>query len=285
MTTATITKNIAQEIWLESILNAAPLGIIVIDSGGKIFMVNREVEKLFGYKPEELEGQYVEVLIPERYREGHPALRNSYTRSDSEARSMGAERELMALHKDGSEFSIEIGLGPVMIEGKKNIVATIIDTTEKREHAAREKRQAEKIQALYNDFLEVSTPLLTLWEGITVLPLIGTLDSRRAQDAMEKSLSRMAEDKVRVLIIDITGVIAVDTMVADQLIRMAAAVRLMGGECILTGISPEIARTVSRLGVDFSELNTRATLADGFALAIRTLRSGKAKQWKIYADE
>ncbi|NIQ12575.1 MAG: STAS domain-containing protein, partial [Gammaproteobacteria bacterium] len=69
--------------------------------------------------------------------------------------------------------------------------------------------------------------------------------------------------KVKVLIIDITGVIAVDTMVADQLIRMATAVRLMGGECILTGIRPEIARTVSRLGVDFSELNTRATLADG----------------------
>ncbi|NIQ12576.1 MAG: PAS domain S-box protein, partial [Gammaproteobacteria bacterium] len=84
---------------------------------------------------DELAGQYIEVLIPERYREGHPALRNKYIRSDAGPRSMGANRELMALRKDGSEFPVEIGLGPVLIDDKKHVVATIIDITEKKEQA------------------------------------------------------------------------------------------------------------------------------------------------------
>jgi rsbT co-antagonist protein RsbR len=106
-----------------------------------------------------------------------------------------------------------------------------------------------------------------------VLPLIGTVDTRRAQDALEKALTSMAEQQMRVLIVDITGVITVDTMVADHLLQMAAAVRLMGGETILTGISPEVARTIVHLGVDLSALKTRATLAQGLALAIKLIKA------------
>jgi len=132
----------------------------------------------------------------------------------------------------------------------------------------------QKVQlerAHYEDLMELSSPLLSVWKGIKVLPLIGTLDSLRTQDAMEKALTCMAEEQVRVLIVDITGVLTVDTMVSDHLLRMATAVRLMGGDCILTGISPEVARTVTQLGVDLSTLHTRNTLHEGLALGIKLL--------------
>ncbi len=125
-----------------------------------------------------------------------------------------------------------------------------------------------KARQLQEDLLELSTPVLSLWDGILSVPLIGTLDSRRTQDAMEKALTRMADDKARVLIVDITGVPVGDTIVANYLIRMATAVRLMGGECILTGINPVTAMTIVHLGMDLSGINTRSTLARGLELAI-----------------
>ena len=125
------------------------------------------------------------------------------------------------------------------------------------------------------DILELSTPVLSVWKDVLVLPLIGTLDTRRTKDTMEKALTRLAEEKARVLIIDITGVPVIDTMVADHLVRLAAAVKMMGGECVITGISPATAMTIISLGVDLSSMSTGASLADGLKLAIDiSARSG-----------
>jgi rsbT co-antagonist protein RsbR len=119
------------------------------------------------------------------------------------------------------------------------------------------------------ELLELSTPVISLWEGVLALPLIGTLDSARAQVVMESLLDRIAATHVHTAIIDITGVPTVDTMVAQHLMKTIAAARLMGADCILSGIRPQIAQTIVHLGVDLAGVVTKATLADAFLHATR----------------
>ena len=132
----------------------------------------------------------------------------------------------------------------------------------------------EIIQRQQAEMLELSTPVVKLWEGILALPLIGTLDSRRTQIVMESLLERIVETGADIAIIDITGVPTVDTLVAQHLIKTVNAARLMGTECIISGIRPQIAQTIVHLGVDLQGVVTKATLADAFALALA--KSGRA---------
>jgi rsbT co-antagonist protein RsbR len=119
------------------------------------------------------------------------------------------------------------------------------------------------------DMLELSTPVVSLWDGILALPMIGTLDSSRTQVVMEALLHRIVETGAEVAIIDITGVPTVDTLVAQHLIKTVTAARLMGADCIISGIRPQIAATIVHLGVDLTDIATKATLADAFRLALR----------------
>jgi rsbT co-antagonist protein RsbR len=129
--------------------------------------------------------------------------------------------------------------------------------------------------------LELSTPVVKLWDGILALPMIGTLDSARTQVVMESLLQRIMETGAEVAIIDITGVPTVDTLVAQHLIKTITAARLMGADCIISGIRPQIAATIVHLGVDLSAVITKATLADAFAVALTrvglVVRPGSAR--------
>ena len=118
------------------------------------------------------------------------------------------------------------------------------------------------------DMLELSTPVVTLWDGIVALPLIGTLDSARTQVVMETLLQAIVATDSRVAIIDITGVATVDTLVAQHLLKTITAARLMGAECILSGIRPQIAQTIVHLGIDLQEITTKARLSDAFRVAL-----------------
>ncbi len=119
------------------------------------------------------------------------------------------------------------------------------------------------------EMLELSTPVVTLWTGVLALPLIGTLDSARTQVVMENLLERIVETGASIAILDITGVPTVDTLVAQHLLKTVAAARLMGADCIISGIRPQIAQTIVHLGVDLNTVTTKATLADAFAIALR----------------
>jgi len=123
------------------------------------------------------------------------------------------------------------------------------------------------------EMLELSTPVVTLWDGIVALPLIGTLDSARTQVVMESLLQAIVQTNSRFAIIYITGVPTVDTLVAQHLLKTITAARLMGAECILSGIRPQIAQTIVHLGINLEDVITKAKLADAFKLALE--RSGR----------
>ena len=132
-----------------------------------------------------------------------------------------------------------------------------------------QKTREEVIQRQQRELLELSTPVVQLWEGVLALPLIGTLDSARTQVVMESLLEKIVQSGAAIAIIDITGVPTVDTLVAQHLMKTVAAARLMGADCIISGIRPQIAQTIVHLGVDLSQVVTKASLADAFVLSLQ----------------
>ena len=134
------------------------------------------------------------------------------------------------------------------------------------------KAREETIRRQQEEMLELSTPVVKLWEGILALPLIGTLDSARTQVVMESLLEAIVQTNSKVAIIDITGVPTVDTVVAQHLLKTVTAARLMGADCIISGVRPQIAQTIVHLGINLLDITTKATLSAAFSVALQ--RSG-----------
>ncbi|WP_245818016.1 STAS domain-containing protein [Granulicella rosea] len=133
------------------------------------------------------------------------------------------------------------------------------------------------------EMLELSTPVVKLWDGVLALPIIGTLDSSRTQTIMESLLERIVETGSEIAIIDITGVPTVDTLTAQHLLKTVTAARLMGAECIISGIRPQIAQTIVHLGVELGDVVTKASLADAFKIALQRTGFALAKRSSITA--
>ena len=140
-----------------------------------------------------------------------------------------------------------------------------------------QKSREEVILRQQQAMLELSTPVIELWQGILAIPLIGTLDSDRTQMVMQNLLEAIVAKSAGIAIIDITGVPTVDTLVAQHLLKTVAAARLMGADCIISGIRPQIAQTIIHLGVDLGNVATKATLADALVVALRKLGLAVAK--------
>ncbi|HEX2544403.1 MAG TPA: STAS domain-containing protein [Ramlibacter sp.] len=149
---------------------------------------------------------------------------------------------------------------------------------------AHQRGREQVIARQHAELLELSTPVIKLWDGILAIPLIGTLDSERTQTVMESLLEAIVKTGASVAIIDITGVPTVDTLVSQHLLKTVAAARLMGAECIISGIRPQIAQTIVHLGVDLGDVSTKATLAEALRIALSRRGLGIAALPGRHAD-
>jgi rsbT co-antagonist protein RsbR len=165
--------------------------------------------------------------------------------------------------KDSEKLAGEVWLLTVLLD-KLGLYTTEIYQQNRESVIARQQEE----------LMELSTPVVELWDNIVALPLIGTLDSARTQVVMENLLQKIVDNEAMIAIIDITGVPTVDTLVAQHLLKTVAAARLMGADCIISGMRPQIAQTIVHLGVNLSDVVTKATLADAFAVALQ--RTGAA---------
>lgn len=170
-----------------------------------------------------------------------------------------------ALQKDMSSDSQ--GLVQAIAE-----VTGLVDAMAQWTVDAYQRTREQLIARQQEELLELSTPVIKLWDGVLAVPMIGTLDSNRTQLVMETLLQRIVETEASLAIIDITGVPTVDTLVAQHLLKTVTAIRLMGADCIISGIRPQIAQTIVHLGIDLQTVTSKATLADALALALK--RSG-----------
>jgi rsbT co-antagonist protein RsbR len=155
----------------------------------------------------------------------------------------------------------------------------VAERTAKLEAEVAERQKTEKeledklslILKQRESILELSTPCIKVWDGVLVIPLIGALDTRRSQRLTEELLTSIGDTQSQIAIIDITGVPTVDSAVANHLLKTASSVRLMGAECVITGIRPEVAQTIIHLGIDLSNIETLSTLAEGLKWAFKQL--------------
>ena len=154
-------------------------------------------------------------------------------------------------------------------------LGTAVDSIAQHTVSTFQRTREDIIRRQQEDLLELSTPVVKLWEGVLAVPMIGVLDSNRTQMVMETLLQTIVETGSELAIIDITGVPTVDTLVAQHLLKTVAAIRLMGADCIISGIRPQIAQTIVHLGIDLQGITTKASLADALSLALQ--RTG----WRI----
>jgi rsbT co-antagonist protein RsbR len=148
------------------------------------------------------------------------------------------------------------------------LLSVLVDKMAQWTVSTYQQSREEIIRRQQQDLLELSTPVIKLFEGVLAVPMIGTLDSSRTQTVMETLLQRIVETGSRLAIIDITGVPTVDTLVAQHLLKTASAIRLMGAECIISGIRPQIAQTIVHLGIDLQGIATKSSLADALEMAM-----------------
>lgn len=255
----------ATEKMLQALVNnVQDYAVILLDPEGKVLSWNAGAERLKGWKAEEIIGQHFSRFYPPE-----EAARGKAAEELKAAAAQGRfEDEGWRMRKDGTRFWANVVV--TALRGEKGELwgygKLTRDLTERRQAEEQIKRQAQEIQET------ATVPVVQVWEGVVLVPIIGTLNSQRTQQLMEKLLHRVTETNSPVALLDITGVPAIDTQTAQHLIETIAAVRLLGAEVVLTGVRPMIAQTLVHLGIDLSNVITRSSLSAGLRLALNRLQ-------------
>jgi rsbT co-antagonist protein RsbR len=163
----------------------------------------------------------------------------------------------------------QLGADPALLMEAVWAASMLVDKIAQHTVATFQQAREDIIKRQQEELLELSTPVIKLWDGVLAVPMIGVLDSNRTQIVMETLLQKIAETESGLAIIDITGVPTVDTLVAQHLLKTVSAIRLMGADCIISGIRPQIAQTIVHLGIDLQGITTKATLADALSIALQ----------------
>ncbi|UDN22561.1 PAS domain-containing protein [Aeromonas veronii] len=254
------------------------MGKVEFSLEGTILDANPRFLDIVGYQLEELKGQHHRLLVDPDYAQSADYL----AFWDTLRRGEFLAGEFCRLNKQGQEVWIQGSYNPVLdLNGKPSkIVKFATDITAQVEQhrqlkqAMVEAEEAARVrEELHQSLQEMSTPVTPIWDGILLLPLVGIIDSMRTADVMNKSLTKIAETRARVFVLDIAGVATVDTGVANQLIKITKATQFMGCEAIISGVSPAIARTMVELGVSVGDVRTTATLRDAFEIALKRVGS------------
>jgi rsbT co-antagonist protein RsbR len=237
--------------------------IITLDLSGNVSSWNPGAERLKGYRAQEIIGKHFSCFYPaEEVQRGQTEHELKVAAAEGRFEDEGSWR----VRKDGSRF-----IANVVITALRDQNGELMGFGKITRDITERKLAEEKIFKQAKEILEMSTPVVKIWEGVIVVPLIGTLDTERAQRLTEHLLHRIMETGSLVALLDITGVPTIDTKSAQHIIETIAAVRLLGAEVVLTGIRPAIAQTLVHLGIDLASVTTRPSLAAGLRYALEGL--------------
>ncbi len=258
---------------LDQAFFTSPLATIEWDTKGIVRSWNPSAERIFGWPADEAIGQNIVTLLV-------PDMALEHVQGVVDALLSGAIVNSRNLNITKDKRLITCQWYNTLVRDELGTVVGAISQTEDvseqlRAEEERQSLQQQVIEAQAAALRELSTPLIPLANGIVAMPLIGSVDSGRAQQVIEELLSGVSSNDAHTAILDITGVPIVDTQVADALLRAAQAVKLLGAEVILTGIRPEVAQTLVGLGVSFNSLVTRSTLQSGIAYAFERGKSSR----------
>jgi anti-anti-sigma factor len=248
--------------------NVKDYAIVMIDPQGYVVTWNAGAQKIKGYTADEIIGKHFSVFYTkEDIAQGKTEKELSIALKDGRY-----EDESWRVRKDGSRFWANVVITPLRDEhGVLRGFGKLTRDLTERKKAEEMKAQNAATEALSRraqEILEIATPVVQVWEGVILAPLIGSLDSQRTQQLMEKLLESIVDTRSSVALIDITGVPSIDTQTARHLVEAVSAVRLLGADVILTGIRPAIAQTLVHLGVDLSGVTTRSSLSAGLRVAL-----------------
>lgn len=236
--------------------------IVMLDPQGRIVSWNAGAERIKGYTPAEVIGKNFSCFYPpEAMARELPAQELK-----TAAKEGRFEDEGWRVRKDGSRFWAN-----GIITALRDPDGSLRGYSKVTRDLTERKQAEERIQEQSKEIMELSTPVMQVWEGVVMAPLIGSLDSQRTQQFMERLLNRIVETNSPVALVDITGVPTIDTQTAQHMIETISAVRLLGAQVVLTGVRPVIAQTLVHLGIDLSGIITRSSLAAGVQVALDML--------------
>jgi methyl-accepting chemotaxis protein len=234
-------------------------GTIEFNMDGTIITSNANFLNVLGYTLEEVKGKHHRIFCEESYASS-PEYKQFWEKLNRGEFDSG---EYKRIGKNGKEAYIQASYNPILdLNGKPvKVLKIATDVTEQKRLEEERTKQAALI-------MEMSTPVMRLWDNILLLPIVGLVDSKRVQLIMETVLQKIVDYETKVIILDIQGVPSVDSAVANHLIKVTKATRLMGCTCIVTGISPEISQALVNLGLELTDILTQATLKDGVTTSL-----------------